>query len=431
VVTRVVTEDSVNLGEDIGRQLGSEPKSLGIAGVLSACLAFVPGFPSVVFLVLAAFLCGLAWMLMRRKKDDALAIERKTQSDADEANDENLRPPEEFEKAESGTVFTLVGSRALKDELTPLRFANAVNKSTTELALKTGFPIRNPAFVVDDSVEGLYIHVEGLRVKSLSREEYADIPRAMEIMTQVFHANNTKAFDNDIATLWLTRLKESFPRAVTEIDQSLRSIYVVDVVRDLLEDGLRISQPRPILEALVRAKDLGLSTQGTADLARSYLRPMLIENALTPSGELPVIVVDFAFENHIRQLMQRIIDAPSLAARDPLVVEAVGQLRALLGEAGKEGLKPVVICQNDVRRPLRTLLRALQLNTTVLGLTEIDPGVALKTVGMMGRAGNAAAQAAPVSGVNPPMGVMPGFQQPAFPQSAIPQSAIPGAFPQR
>jgi len=86
IVTRVVGQQGGNLGEDIGRQIFSQPKALLVASCLLTGFALIPGFPTAIFLVLAFVLGSLGLLLQRfeaskkRSEDaflDALSSSRK------------------------------------------------------------------------------------------------------------------------------------------------------------------------------------------------------------------------------------------------------------------------------------------------------------------------------------------------------------------
>ncbi|WP_280138360.1 flagellar biosynthesis protein FlhA [Pseudovibrio denitrificans] len=68
MVTRVSTDDSSDLGSDIAKQLNGEPKALMIAAAIMVGFALIPGFPSVIFLLLAAIFGSIAYFAMRRTK---------------------------------------------------------------------------------------------------------------------------------------------------------------------------------------------------------------------------------------------------------------------------------------------------------------------------------------------------------------------------
>ncbi len=70
IVTRVSSDDNADLGSDIVSQLGSEPRALLITSAILCLFAIVPGFPTIVFLVLAA-LTGAAGFLLQRKANRA------------------------------------------------------------------------------------------------------------------------------------------------------------------------------------------------------------------------------------------------------------------------------------------------------------------------------------------------------------------------
>lgn len=61
VVTRVVSDRKASAASDMVKVVTSNPRAIAILGVLLLVLAWVPGFPTVVFLVLAAAVGGLWW----------------------------------------------------------------------------------------------------------------------------------------------------------------------------------------------------------------------------------------------------------------------------------------------------------------------------------------------------------------------------------
>jgi type III secretion protein V len=201
---------------------------------------------------------------------------------------------------------------------------------------------------------------------------------------------------------WLKDMKALHPRATAEIEQLHRPLFIVDVVRNLLDDGFTLAQPRPLLEALLRAKDLGLSAEGVADLARAELYPQLIRTHLTPAGELPVLIIDYNLENRLRQMAGRIQQSPQLAMRDPPIAAALSALRTSVEAAAADGTKPMALCQGDVRRALRQLLKVAKIPLPTLSMSEVDQAVVLKTLGTIGGQGNGAAippmQPAPPAG---------------------------------
>ena len=64
-MTRVASES--DMGSEVAGQLFEEPRALILGAVILVGMAFVPGFPTVAFLVLAAILGGTGYLADRRK----------------------------------------------------------------------------------------------------------------------------------------------------------------------------------------------------------------------------------------------------------------------------------------------------------------------------------------------------------------------------
>ncbi|NJR13299.1 MAG: FHIPEP family type III secretion protein [Phyllobacteriaceae bacterium] len=66
VVTRVMKEDAQDVGRDIAEQLAKQARPLMIAAVFCIALSLIPGFPTLVFLVLAAIFMAAAGAIFTR-----------------------------------------------------------------------------------------------------------------------------------------------------------------------------------------------------------------------------------------------------------------------------------------------------------------------------------------------------------------------------
>ena len=59
-ITRAAPDSSANLGDQIARQLGAQPRALMLASGVIGMFALVPGFPTITFLMLAALTATLS-----------------------------------------------------------------------------------------------------------------------------------------------------------------------------------------------------------------------------------------------------------------------------------------------------------------------------------------------------------------------------------
>ncbi|MGL4635516.1 MAG: FHIPEP family type III secretion protein [Beijerinckiaceae bacterium] len=382
VVTRVVTEESVDLGQDIGRQLTAEPKSLAIAAVISVALALVPGFPTAVFLALGVLLGALAWLLLRRNATATSEAAAKALRDAEPVPEK----PIEFSDAPIGAVFSLSGPLALH-ELMNSKGAALAKAMETELghqAFVYGFPMRRLGFRIRNDLEGLHVLMEGRSVATIDDPFDRDGEVVAQDIWEAMQPYISRMFDAEIAVDWMTSTKDMFPRAIADIDQSVRALFVVDVIRDLLEDGHTLSQPRPILEALMRAKDVGMSAPAVAEMARSQLRYGLVRTHVAKDGKLPTFFLEPAMEMALRQQAQRLAEAPLIVARDPFLASGLAQLREKLKPAMSAGDRPVLVCQAEVRRLARALLRVADIGIPVVAMNDVDPAIAMRSLGSVG-----------------------------------------------
>src|SRR5882672_1938335 len=75
IVTRAASEPGSNLGMDVSSQLFSNPKALGIVGVLMMGMALIPGLPKIPFIAIGGLLLGAAMLLRNTTKQQAVEAE--------------------------------------------------------------------------------------------------------------------------------------------------------------------------------------------------------------------------------------------------------------------------------------------------------------------------------------------------------------------
>ncbi len=68
IVTRVSSEESSDLGSDIGSQIIAQPRALLVGGLLLLLFGLIPGFPTLIFMILAVCVAGGGYYLNLRKE---------------------------------------------------------------------------------------------------------------------------------------------------------------------------------------------------------------------------------------------------------------------------------------------------------------------------------------------------------------------------
>ena len=122
-ITRTAPDSSANLGDQIGRQLGTQPRALMLSSGVMVLFALVPGFPTVTFLVLAALVAALSVTLTRRQRHrseqqgqlevPAAAREGESAPVLLQAARSSERPPSAFRLELSPSLVKRIGAAAL------------------------------------------------------------------------------------------------------------------------------------------------------------------------------------------------------------------------------------------------------------------------------------------------------------------------------
>jgi type III secretion protein V len=123
VATRVSTDESRHLGGDIARELSAESRALYVAAGVLCIIGLLPGFPHVIFFILAAMIAGMGYMVTRRRaleaqekqqrQDDAEAALREQMREGDKEEDDarpergGSRENPSLPEAEAGDIFVI------------------------------------------------------------------------------------------------------------------------------------------------------------------------------------------------------------------------------------------------------------------------------------------------------------------------------------
>jgi type III secretion protein V len=154
VATRVSTDESRHLGGDIARELSAESRALYVAAGILCIIGLLPGFPHIVFFILAAMIAGMGYMVTRRRAAEAdEKLQRQTDAEAAlreqmEAGKEDVeqRPDRggreenpSLAEAEAGDIFVIAIHPNLwapwRDEGITRRMRAVSQRTRTELGL--------------------------------------------------------------------------------------------------------------------------------------------------------------------------------------------------------------------------------------------------------------------------------------------------------
>lgn len=161
MITRVANENETklsSLGLDIGRQLTSNARALMAASVLLACFAFVPGFPAVLFLLLAAAVGAGGYAIWRKQRDISGSDQRKLPSTSRKGA-KGEAPHIRKTAPDFASPLSMRLSPQLAALLDPAQLDQAIESERHQLVELLGLPFPGIAIWQSESLQGMQYEV--------------------------------------------------------------------------------------------------------------------------------------------------------------------------------------------------------------------------------------------------------------------------------
>ena len=157
--------------------------------------------------------------------------------------------------------------------------------------------------------------------------------------------------------------------------------------RALLEDGIPIGHPLPILAALSEAVQLTQDHDRLIDLLRADLGAMMVGRICAPTERLPVITLDAGLEAVIAQGL--IDPATGQPVIEPDLARTIGSgvadiLARRQRDLGQNAPQVALITQPRLRRALAALLRLRAPACLVLSIAELPETQPIEVISVIG-----------------------------------------------
>ena len=438
MITRVGDEGEskpLSLGDEIGKQLTTSARALYFSSLLLLGFAAVPGFPSGLFLLLAATLAFCGYRLGKREPEaathasEAVTAMQRAGSKVDVPAILTRAPqfacpvgvrisPDLVGRLSPAALDKSFGTeRARLQEYLGLPFPgitiwtnDALPPSTCELLMhdvpycaiemppgKVMLPDTN-SFSVDgrfhaeiaaltDRCEqrgGLdggpgptwWIDEKQLPVKMPAWRPEQVIAHASIAMLR----RHASLFLGIQEVQWiLDQQNAEYPGLVTEVQKVLPPQRIADVLRRLLEEQIPIRNIRNILESLIvwgaKEKDMLMLTEYVrGDIAR-----FLAHRATGGTRQLPAVMLDLPVEQHIRQCIKQTPTGNYLALPPEEAGYLIDQIQSFVGEAPRDGV--ALVTSMDIRRYVRRMIEARLGWLSVYSYQELGEHVDLQPLG--------------------------------------------------
>lgn len=165
--------------------------------------------------------------------------------------------------------------------------------------------------------------------------------------------------------------------------QPLSLAALTRLFRALLEDGLPIGHPLPILSALALAVQQSHEHERLVELVRAELGGLIVGRICAPHERLPVLTLDAQLESAIVQgLSDPLTGQPVI---EPDLARNIGEhVAALVAERGIGAAPLALVVQPRARRALAALLRLRAPSVLVISIAELPAAQPIEVVSVIG-----------------------------------------------
>jgi type III secretion protein V len=382
LVTRTTDEErDRDLGPAIARQISGKPHVLMIAGGLAILLALVPGFPTVVFLVIAALMIG-AGVINHPTSGSWLRAKA-----GFEVADTTVVAGEATIAAQALPALDAIRLTVAQPATSPafIALTKRVRDGVALLQDRSGVAIPAVRIVSDDSGAtpangwALLAHDAPLGSGIIESDDFAD--RLGTYVEHLLGRNLGLFLGLQEVTDQLNKLGETHPEVVKEAVRAVPTGRIAETLRLLVDESVPLRNFRDAIEAIGDIGQYEREAIPMAERARVAMRRHLIA-PICENGRLRVLMVGSALEEIIRHTLTA-VDGQMRLAINP------HQMRALISllseEVDASGARAILTAQ-DLRRPLRLLIAADLFDVPVISFNELNPAVPLDIVGELNSA---------------------------------------------
>lgn len=381
LVTRTTDEENDReLAPAIARQIASKPRVLFTAAGFCALIGFIPGFPTLVFLSIAAALAtsgafktpvSKAWIdgkLKRFNTEEEVVPERVEIAATPLAR---IRP----------LVIELSKSPLPAEEMHKLRIA--CGAMLDRLQHRIGLPLPAAEIVhvaapATPNAWALYLYDAPA---GTGRIDGDDLEQAIcPAVEAILRRNLGQFLGLQEVTGMLNALGVEYPDVVKEAVRAVSAAKIAEVLRLLAEEEVPLRNMRDVLEAVAEAGQSDRNALPIADRTRLALKRYLSPPHCV-NGRMKVLIIGLTLEHFLRDNVRQLDGVARLAMQPEHARTLIDMIRH---EVNTSQARAVVVAQ-DLRRPLRRLLGPDLFEVPVLSFNELSPTIPLDVVGQLDR----------------------------------------------
>ncbi len=427
IVTRAGTGN--NLTDDLGGQLTTHPKAIGVAAGSMGVMALIPGVPMLPFLGIAGALGYGAWRLSKtadakqvaessaateKNKEGSEKIESLLPMDIlelevgyglisivdPEQNGELLTRINQIRRQFALDMGVIIPSLRIRDnlQLNPGQYnflLKGISIGGGELMVDhllamdpgnvmepaAGIPTTEPAF----GLPAIWISPKNKENAVMSGYTVVDLSTVMAThLTELLKKHLPELFGRQELQTLLDNFKELYPKIVEDLVPALVSpSLLLRVMQNLLREQVPIRDLRSIMEALL---EIGHTTKDPISLteaARASLHRSITNRLLSGNSELAILTLDRQIEETIASSIVSTERGLELATDPDFVRRLLGSLNLDVARSLEQNAQAVVLCSPSIRFHFKRLVERFIPSLVVLSHNEIAPNVNLKSIGIV------------------------------------------------
>lgn len=432
VVTRSASADKLDV--ELSSQITGKPNAISLASFAMLIMAFVPGFPTIPFLILSALTAGVAFLrfrYIRRQEEEKLRSEMAQAelapkpSEATHVEELLKIDPVELElgynliplvdETQGGDVFKRITTvrKQLALELgiilPPVRVrdnlnlepevyvikirGNEVGRNTLHpgmlLAMNPGTAEGELAGIkVTEPVFGLpatwitYPERENAEMMGFTVVEATTV--LITHLTELLRRNADKLLTRQDVKQLIENIRSDYPVLVDEITPENLPLSVLQkVLQNLLKEGIPIRDLPLILESLLEYYKITKNVDVLTEYVRHNLSETIKRLYEDSNGVIHCIGLTQEIEQMISNVLQTNAQASTMQTLG-LSVDTIKQIQKGLSKAIDEitisGYMPVVICSAQVRPYFYRMVRTQFPAISVVSYTELPPETEINIV---------------------------------------------------
>jgi type III secretion protein V len=388
VVTRGSGEDGEgHLGESIGRQMIAHPRALMMTGVVSLLLAAVPGFPSLVFIGLAAGAFLLARYARSSSRDPNGVAAAPEHAGGFSNRSEGTIPAAPARADQNAFAHPLAIELSIRawESIDVAALRRAVAETSAARSGALGVRLPTPHLVFANHAPTWSILIYDVPVSTADTGAAANIEGLQRALDDALGRHAERFVGVQEVSNLLDSAAEQYPALVKEALRLVPVLKVAEVLRNLLRESIPVRNLRDVLEALAewggREKEAGALTE----LVRVHLRRYMSSRFAGADRRIEALVIDGGAEEIVRRALTETPAGVMLALPPQKVAELRGSLNAELERIGptKDGAerRPVLITSVDVRRHIRQVLEPVRPGLQVISYQELQADVQIQPLG--------------------------------------------------